>query len=144
MKRLIVYLVLAVMLLSVLASCGARGVILRTDPEVVTTQTKKITLLLENKCGRQIGHGYPRHLQYKVGGEWQYVEFLDPLADSGRPELYIATPNDDISLFAIPIEKWYGSLSVGEYRVEMDYNIGTYPFASKNTHTVAVEFTVTE
>lgn len=144
MKRFIACFVLAVLLVFMPVSCGARGVTIRTEPDVVTTQTKEITLLLENKCGRQIGHGYPRHLQYKVDGEWRYVEFLDPLADSGRPEPYISTPNGNTSLFAIPIEKWYGSLSVGEYRVEMDYNIGTYPFASKNTYTVAVEFAVTE
>lgn len=63
MKRLIVCLILAVMLLSVLASCGARGVTFRTDTEVVTAQTKEITLLLENKSGFEIRHGYPNGLE---------------------------------------------------------------------------------
>ena len=139
MKRLIVCLILAVMLLSVLASCGARGVTFRTDTEVVTAQTKEITLLLENKSGFEIGHGYPDGLEFKVDGEWKRVEGIN--ADWHR-DIGLLTKNGRTAAFTIDNDE--GSLEAGEYRVQIEYRFGTGIFRSSKPHTATVEFSVTE
>lgn len=139
MKRLIVCLILAVMLLSVLASCGARGVTFRTDTEVVTAQTKEITLLLENKSGFEIGHGYPDGLEFKVDGEWKRVENID--ADWYREDYWL-TPNGNTATFTFNAGE--GGLAVGEYRVQIEYRFEMGIFSPRKTHTATVEFSVTE
>lgn len=139
MKRLIVCLILAVMLLSVLASCGARGVTFRTDTEVVTAQTKEITLLLENKSGFEIRHGYPNGLECKADGEWKRVEGID--VDWYR-DIGLLTKNGRTAAFTIDNDE--GSLEAGEYRVQIEYRFGTGIFRSSKPHTATVEFSVTE
>ena len=135
MKRLTVWLILAIMLLSVLVSCGARGVTLRTDPEVVTTQTKEITLLLENKSGFEIIHGHPNGLEYKKDGKWMRVEGI---TSDWHGDIAYLTKNGRTA--ATTFYVYETNLEVGEYRVRLEYNISGH----SKTYTATAEFSVTE